>query len=655
MLAVLPAHTPPAPIAVPCGPRVNWLFVARMVGLVVLTCACYWPSLRGSFLWDDDFWLTHNALVRAPGGWWKIWFSTEALDYLPLTQVSFRLEWPWWGEDPLPYRIDNLLLHGTNALLLWRLLLRLRVPGAWYGALLFAVHPVNVASVAWIAERKNTLSMAFYLLSLLGWVAADDQPSGRRRLGYFGLSLLAFALALLSKSSVVMLPCVLGLLTWWRRGGVRWSDGWRMVPFFALALAAGLVTIWFQHHRAMGTDPAPVLMSWTARGFLVGRVLLFYLGKTLLPWHLGMIYPRWTPGALPWAALPLLVVAGGFGAAWLGRRRWGRGPVVALGYFALTVLPVSGLIAMAFAKLSFVSDHLVYVPMIGLLAGVSAGLTTFRERSGPGTRGACLAAMVLLAGGLVLAARQRADEFGSSRRLWTAALRVNPDGPAIHNNLALALEDERLLPAAEAEFRRALVLDPVNFDAENNLGWLLQREGRWPEAAASYERALTWQSDAKTRNNYGAVLLQLNALEQAREQFRAAVRLEPGLLGTHFNLYTLAAADHDDPVAAAELRACLRIAPDDVPSLLALAALELRDGTAPTGETVALAKRGCRLLGDAADAVALATLSKAYLRAGRRSEAIAAGERAEVAARASGQAEAAGQLARYVQGLKDAS
>ena len=195
----------------------DWPGIAKVLGLIVLTCLCYWPSLGGGFLWDDNALIADDPLVQSFGGLRGIWFSTIPYDYFPLTYTSFWLEWPLWGADPLGYRVVNLLLHVLSAFLLWRLLGRLRVPGAWLGALLFAVHPVNVASVAWIAERKNTLSMVFYLASVLCWVESEG---GRHRARWYAGALGFFVLAALSKSSVVMLPCILLLLVWWRRGRI---------------------------------------------------------------------------------------------------------------------------------------------------------------------------------------------------------------------------------------------------------------------------------------------------------------------------------------------------------------------------------------------------------------------------------------------------
>ena len=218
--------------------------------LVLVTVLAYQPVWHAGFIWDDDAMLTANPLVQA--GWHgllDIWGSTKFHDCVPLTLTSLWLEWRLWGDNPLGYHLVNVLVHAFSAVLLWRVLKQLRIPGAGLAAALFAVHPVNVESVAWVAERKNTLAMFFYLLSLWCYLRFDPpSPSsspapqlstlaspaalGSQPLWYW-LSLVAFGLALLSKTAVAPLPLVLLGLAWWRHGRVGLKDVWRSIPFFA--------------------------------------------------------------------------------------------------------------------------------------------------------------------------------------------------------------------------------------------------------------------------------------------------------------------------------------------------------------------------------------------------------------------------------------
>ena len=216
-----------------------WLLA---LALMLITLVTYAPVWHAGFIWDDKELLVDNPLVRASDGLYRFWFTTEALDYYPLTSSLCWLEWRLWGSSATGYHVVNVFLHAANAALLWIILRRLKVPGAWLAGLIFAIHPVTVATAAWVSEQKSTLSMLFYLLAILLYLRFDEKGSWRS----YGLALGAFLLALLSKTAVVMLPVVLLGCVWWQRRSVRGKDVIRSVPFFALSLILGLVTVWFQ-------------------------------------------------------------------------------------------------------------------------------------------------------------------------------------------------------------------------------------------------------------------------------------------------------------------------------------------------------------------------------------------------------------------------
>ncbi len=236
---------------------------------------------------------------------------------------------------------------------------------------------------------------------------------------------------------------------------------------------------------------------------------------------------------------------------WAACAQTGRGPRAALGYFLLTVLPVAGLVPMTFFMYSYVSDHLVYLPIIGPLAAVAAGLATLRAR--PRWTPAADAATVLLVGFLAVGCYLRAGEFASSERLWTKTLALNPGCAAAHNNLGLTLEERKRWSEAESHFRTALRLDPHLSAALSNEAGLLQHEGRWQEAADAYAAVLAQLPDPRNYNNYGVVCLHLNDATHARELFERAVEMEPTMASPHFNLYKIALAQHDPASAQAEL------------------------------------------------------------------------------------------------------
>ena len=267
--------------------------------IAALTLFAYWPSLRGPFLWDDGLNVTRNRLVTQPGGLARIWCSTEPADYYPVTFTVFRAEWLCWGNQPTGYRVVNVLLHIANALLLWRIFRALDLRGAWLAALLFALHPVNVASVAWITELKNLLGFAFAGLTVLAWLRFDET----RRGAWHAAALAAFLLALLSKTAVAPLPFVLLGISWWRRNRLEWREA---APFFALAFALGLVAIWFQHHRVLeGT--AVRHDDFLTRVATAGAAVWFYLWKAVLPVSLSLIYPRAEANLIPVLLLVLVL------------------------------------------------------------------------------------------------------------------------------------------------------------------------------------------------------------------------------------------------------------------------------------------------------------------------------------------------------------
>jgi tetratricopeptide (TPR) repeat protein len=538
----------------------DWRRIAQALLLVVATVVCYLPSLGGGLLWDDRELVFENPLMKSAAGLWQIWFSTVPLDYYPIDNTSLWLGWHLWGADPLGYRVVNLAWHIGSAFLLWRLLAVWRVRGAWYAALLFALHPLNVASVAWIAERKNVLSMFFYLATLLCWAHAEQAPAASRRRTFYLGALAAFALALGSKSSVVMLPCVLLLIAWWRRGQIRWPDVRRTLPFFGLSLAAGMVSLWFQRRMLLPREVAAALPP-AARAVLLGKSIWFYLGKALFPHPLVMIYPRWQLlpiRAVDFVPLGLLVLLCA-GVGWLGLRRGWRGPAAALAFFCLNLLPVAGVFHMTFYTLSYVSDHLAYLALLSMCVLCAAGLAAAGER--PAGRLVSAVASVAIIGVCGLLTWQRAGDFGSARRLWQNTLILNPGCAGAQNNCGLALEDAGQMQAAESCFRNALRLDPVMDPALVNLAVILRKERRWPEAAQAYRQTLARHGDPENYNNYGVVLLYLGDSADAAAQFRNALRLDPMLFSAHYNLYKLALKAGDQAAMANELRVCRRLDP----------------------------------------------------------------------------------------------
>ncbi len=546
------------------------------VVLVLAVFVVYWPALRGPFLWDDFLVVHRNPLVTGELGPGAIWFRMD----FPLTYMAFWLEWLAWGNHAAGYHVLNVLLHATGALLLWRVLAQLKAPAPWLAAIIFAVHPVCVASVAWISEMKNTLSLPFFLLSLLWYVRQDSglrtSDFGLRTSLLYGLSLLAFLLALLSKTSTVMLPFVLLGCAWWQRGRITWRDWWRASAFFALALGFGLMSIWFQTHGAIAGATVQSENFW-GRLAGAGMALWFYLGKALLPLNLCMIYPRWQiNSAAPVSYLPLLLWLSVLAVCWRMRRTWGWQPLFGLGCFTLLLFPVLGFFDMYYLMLSRVSDHFDYLPLTAIVALVAGALgwglsdksrTPKELTAGAPDDGSARSAMFIAKpcpGSQAPAGaacgpppapessvprlselenhpveprdyRHAAPDgaLSSARGRALSLLRGRIPGLVVGGALAVALgaltmQRARVFQSAEALWRDTLDRNPDAWSAHANLGWILAEQQKYDQARDHLVRSLELNPDnAQAHSNLGRVLSLQGQSAEAEPHFQAALKLKP--------------------------------------------------------------------------------------------------------------------------------
>ena len=335
--------------------------------LILLTVIAYLPAIGAGYVWDDDTLLTANPQMRSVAGLVQIWKGEQSRDYTPLTLSAFWLEWRLWGDDATAYHVVNILLHALSAILLWRILARLRVPGAWLGGLLFAIHPVNVASVAWIAELKNTLSGALFLGSILSWLVARG---GNRRWLYVA-SLGLFILASLSKGAVVTLPAVLILCLLWHERKITRDGLLRILPYVLIAISTAMFTIRYQA-RAPHYDLLPDSIAY--RVSRAGAAIWFYLGALFWPAGLSPMRVPWLPNLrspLAWA--PALSAAGAFAILFWKRRSWGRPLLFGYAYWLVVVLPVLGFVWMALLQETPAADWWQYLAGPGIFACVAAG------------------------------------------------------------------------------------------------------------------------------------------------------------------------------------------------------------------------------------------------------------------------------------------
>jgi len=512
----------------------NWFWG---VLLAVATVLVYQKAWSAGFIWDDDLYVTQNKLLTAPDGLSRIWFSLDSpSQYFPLTYSSFCLEYLLWGPYSPAYHWGNILLHTANALLVWRLLMVLRVPGAWLAAAFFALHPVQVESVAWISERKNVLMGLFFLLALLAWVKFVE-ASSKERGKYYGLALFFYALALFSKTTACTLPAALLLILWLKKARIDGRRIMQIAPFVVLGLGMGLVAMWWERYH-QGTLDEFYGIGLPERFLVASRALWFYVGKLLWPANLVFSYPRWTVSAgNPFDYIWLLVTIVAAALIYFAGRRLGRGPAVAFLFFVATLGPVLGFIVLYTFRYSFVADHYQYLACIGPLALAAAGITRALDFVGRGKRfiqGAPCLILLISFGGLSWA---QCAMYADVDTLWSTTLARNPDSWMAHNNIGISLARQGHTQEAIDHFNRALELNPHHDEADYNLANALLRLNREDEAIPHYEAALIINPrNTRAHFNLAAVLAHKGRAEEAIVHYNKVLETYPNDPVVHKNL-----------------------------------------------------------------------------------------------------------------------
>jgi tetratricopeptide (TPR) repeat protein len=649
------------------------LHTAWLVALVFgVTLAAYLPCLGGAPLWDDAAHITAPAL-RSWHALHDIWFQLGTTQqYYPVLHSAFWLEHRLWGDAVVGYHLANVLLHATSACLFALVLTRIRPLGAsgdawtgsgWLAALVFALHPVCVESVAWISEQKNTLSLVFYLLAFLAYLRFDLDRAGRT----YVLALVLFILAVLSKSVTATLPCALLLALAWRRGSLSWRrDAAPLVPWILVGAAAGLFTAWVERTyigaRGMDYDLGPI-----ERLFLAGRIVWFYLGKLVWPSGLTFIYPHWQVSAdWSWSLGLLGLVA--VTAALAGLRKWSAAPLIALLFFVGSLFPALGFFNVYPFRFSYVADHWQYLPCLGVIALAAEGAAAGAVRALRLCSGAQKAALAwvfgvafaaLLAVLFTLTWRQ-SGLYRNVGTLYSDTLAKNPACWMAHNNLGMALTESGRPAEAIPYLREAVRLKPDYADAHNNLGNALAKvPGGSAESVSEFEAALRIEPGmAEANGNLGSALVNIpgrvsegishlrtalqgnadkpefadlhvtlgNALEtvpgglpEAVSEFEAALRAKPGAANARIGLGDALAGSGRLQEAAAQFGLVLQAHPDNADAHINLGNVLTQLGRGP--EAIVHYREAIRLKPDRA--AAHVDLGRALRNVGDGSEAIA--------------------------------
>jgi len=531
--------------------------------LVLAVIATYTPVWWAGYVWDDDGYIAGNPCVDGLRGLKEIW-TTSAADISPLAITTFGLEYALWGLAPLGYHLANVFQHAACAIVLWQVLRSLQIPGAWLGAALWALHPVEVESVAWVSEMKNTESGFFFLLSILffvRWLKAKEKKDNWN----YALVLLFAALAMASKSSTVVLPVVLGLCAWWVEGRWYWRNLARVAPIFLVSIVASALSIWTQGLTlATDTDPQWV-RTWPQRLITAGDAVWFYLGKLLWPHPLMAIYPRWQVDAGQWILyLPVLAVIIVLFILWFYRESWSRPWFFAFAYFLAALLPVLGLVGNPIFRYSLVFDHFQYLASMAPLVLAEVGLIRLGDSvisRKPWLQSTLCAGLLLVLG---VTSWQRAWVYESGETLWTDTLGKNPNCWMAHNNLGVALFQKGEINEGLSQFQEALKINPNDAEAHYNFGCFFLQNRQLDEAIARFQEALKNNpSYADAYNNLGTTFLQKGQLDEAITQLQKALAINHNFANARINLGNAFIKKGQLGEAVVEYQKALEINPDD--------------------------------------------------------------------------------------------
>jgi tetratricopeptide (TPR) repeat protein len=647
----------------PADRRSGWLppvfssdgwFGLFLAGAVILT---YLPVFGAGFVWDDDAHVTRHDL-RSLHGLWRIWFEPGATQqYYPLLHTAFWAEFHLWGDAPAGYHVLNVLLHAAVAFLIFLILRRLAVPGARLAAVVFALHPVCVESVAWISEQKNTLSGLFYFASALAYLRFDN----RRRAAWYALATTLFLLAVATKTVTATLPAAILVILWWKRGRLSWRADWAPLgPWLILGCVAGWVTAHVERIYIGATGTAFDL-TFTDRVLIAGRAVLFYLGKVFWPAGLAFIYPHWSVDARNFAQdLCPAVVLGILAVLFILRRRW-RAPLAIALLYVGTLFPALGFVNVYPFTYSYVADHFQYLAVAIAVAGAVGGLARLEATwTGQGILRVATIAGAGLAFACAMLTRMECRQYHDAETLWRTTIARNPDcgmargnlaglllrrgrvGEAVdqyraaleipqygssaeaHYNLGCALiEEPGHAEEAKAQFEEALRIRPAYAQAHANLGLVLEAEpAHLAQAVDEFQKALRLRpDDADTQCSLAGLLQALpGRLDDAIAHYREALRIRPDFFQARYGLgFALARSPGGRDEAIAQYREAVRLKPSSPEAHFDLANI-LRDMPGLLNESIAQYEEAVRL--KPTDAREEASLGNALFSAGRREEAV---------------------------------
>lgn len=567
----------------------------RVLILFSLAFLIYGFGLGREFVFDDIPYISENPLLRRADAFHLFWFSSEAVNYYPVFWSLLRVQWLLWGDHTTGYQLVNLILHSLNAVLVWRVVKAWRLPGAWWAGCLFAVHPINVQTVAWAAEQKNTWSFLFMALALLAFIKHSENNDWQS----YTASLVCFLAALGCKPSVVALPVFLAICQGSRQGKIAWRSLIKLIPFFLGALSAGVIALWFEKNRVGACSQIMHLGLWQ-RSEVAAADLWFYLGKALLPVGLTPMYHGWSDAAAAgFNMVPLMFLLATVTGCALFWKRIGAPLVLGLCYYAVMLLPLLGVFDTNYFQYSLIADHWQYHALPGIIVAVLAAGNRLLKRFGSLPPMAANWGGALAVLGVAMLASLHFSRFEDARTLWSFVVSRNPDAWVAWYNLGNCYADKHDYPNAITAYERSIEVKNGYYKSNFNLANTLAAAGRLPEADRAFLAADKIQDDdANLFNNRGVVLLRLGREDEALAAFARALHLEPGKPSAHTNLVCILlrrgrlkeAATHLQPSVTSGQTNCGRVA-EAIKGASS-------NGVAPKEELIAFATRACELTGN---------------------------------------------------------
>jgi tetratricopeptide (TPR) repeat protein len=610
--------------------RIIW----RQLALLALPLVFFIPVLvQGGFVWQDDGRVSDNPLLWSWSGLGRAWVQGLGGSYRPMAQTVLCLEHHFSGHTSWVYHLTSILFHGVNAVLLWGVLRRLEIRGAWFAAALFALHPVQVQAVAWVSQQPHLLGAGLCLAAIWAYLRLaeirpplpdDLVPKDKREADHFLedepetvlyiLALVLAVFAILSNGTAIGLPFVLLLLIWWKRGAVSRREWLRLAPFFAIAVVGAVILV----RAGLGAvDPggiAPTL-SIAERALVATRGIWAYLLRIVWPYPLLFVYPRWSVSPVEWwqylfAAGLALVLA----IVWAARRYWGRGPLVAMLVYLTLLIPAIWTIMGSSAPSIYLADYLQYLAAAVPLALIASAIVGVVSRPVSPILARCLRAGTAIFALAVLGIFSLLQEtsYSSSENLWKATLEQAPTVTVARVQYSTLLIHEGRLQEAmdvlrDAEpstasdpamlrawgqvylareqwadairsFTEAHKVDPTNREITLGLAVAYSRAGRVDDALRLYSEELARKPDESVYDSIGEILASQGKSDEAIENYHQALKLNSKFVAAKLNLAKVLFDTKRYEEAAKELHGVVAIDPGNFATYAIDASFQLRIG-----------------------------------------------------------------------------